>query len=95
MRLDERESLAYIKEQGYGLSRAKFYRIKRKIHDSRFERLSQIAKGFVDHHLERMDTLDLIHHEMWACYRSGHLKSLDALSKIAEAQVILSNYDLF
>lgn len=30
MRLDERESLAYIKGQGFDLSRARFYRIKKR-----------------------------------------------------------------
>ena len=63
MRLDEKESLAYVNEQGYDISRAQFYRVKKKIKDSRFERLSQIAKGFVDHHLERMDTLDLVNYD--------------------------------
>jgi hypothetical protein len=92
MRLDEKESLAYVNEQGYDISRAQFYRVKKKIKDSRFERLSQIAKGFVDHHLERMDTLDLVNYEMWRKYRRGDYKALDALAKIAETQTILSQY---
>jgi hypothetical protein len=92
MRLDEREALEYIKEQGYDLSRAQFYRIKKNIRGSRFERLSAVAKGFVDHHLERMDTLDLVNREMWQKYRKGDYKALDALSKIAEAQPLISNY---
>ena len=92
MRLDEKESLAYVNEQGYDISRAQFYRVKKKIKDSRFERLSQIAKGFVDHHLERMDTLDLVNYEMWRKYRQGDYKALDALAKIAETQTILSQY---
>jgi hypothetical protein len=92
MRLDEKESLEYVKEQGFDLSRAQYYRIKKKIHDSRFDRLFRIAKGFVDHHLERMDTIDLVHHEMWTSYRKGDYKAMDALSKIAEIQPIISNY---
>jgi alpha-L-arabinofuranosidase len=46
----------------------------------------------VDHHLERMDTLDLVNYEMWRKYRQGDYKALDALSKIAETQIILSQY---
>jgi hypothetical protein len=92
MRLDEKESLAYVNDQGYELSRVQYYRVKKKIKDSKFERLSQIAKGFVDHHLERMDTLDLVNYEMWRKYRQGDYKALDALSKIAETQTILSQY---
>ena len=78
MRLDERESLACVGDQGYELSRAQYYRVKKKIKDSRFERLSQIAKGFVDHRLEKMDTLDLVNYEMWRKYRQGDYKALDA-----------------
>ena len=92
MRFNERESLDYVKEQGYQLSRAQYYRIKKRIQDSKFDRLNQIAKGFVDHHLERLDTLELINHEMWASYRKGDYKAMDALSKIAEIQPIVSNY---
>ena len=92
MRLTERESLEYFKEQGYDISCRQFYRIKKNIRESRFERLSEIARGFVDHHLERMDTLDLVNREMWQKYRKGDYKALDALSKIAEAQPLISNY---
>lgn len=92
MRFNERESLEYVREQGYQLSRAQYYRIKKRIQDSKFERLNQIAKGFVDHHLERLDTLELINHEMWASYRKGDYKAMDALSKIAAIQPIVSSY---
>lgn len=92
MRLTERESLEYFKEQGYQISCRQFYRIKKNIKESRFERLSEIAKGFIDHHLQRMDTLELVNSEMWRKYRAGDYKALDALSKIAEAQPLISNY---
>jgi hypothetical protein len=92
MRLTERESLEYFKEQGYEISSRQFYRIKKNIRESRFERLSEIAKGFIDHHLQRMDTLELVNYEMWRKYRAGDYKALDALSKIAEAQPLISNY---
>ena len=87
-----KESLEYVREQGYWLSRAQYYRIKKRIQDSKFNRLNQIAKGFVDYHLERLDTLELINHEMWASYRKGDYKAMDALSKIAELQPRISNY---
>jgi hypothetical protein len=92
MRLTEKESLEYFKEQGYEISSRQFYRIKKNIRESRFERLSEIAKGFIDHHLQRMDTLELVNYEMWRKYRAGDYKALDALSKIAEAQPLISNY---
>jgi hypothetical protein len=46
----------------------------------------------VDHQLVRIDTLDLVNYEMWRKYRQGDYKALDALSKIAETQIILSQY---
>lgn len=92
MRLDERESLTYIKKCGYTLSRAQFYRIKKNIRSSRFKRLCEIAKGFVDHHLERLETLDLINYEMWKKYREKEYKAMDALQKIAQTQQIISQY---
>jgi hypothetical protein len=92
MRLDEKESLAYLKEQESEISSRQFYRITKNIRDTRFERLSEIAKGFVDHHLDQMDTLDLVNREMWQKYRKGDYKALDALSKIAETQPLISNY---
>ena len=92
MRFNEKESLEYVRKQGYRLSHAQYYRIKKRIQDSKFDRLNQIAKGLVDHHLERLDTLELINHEMWASYRKGDYKAMDALSKIAQIQPIVSNY---
>ena len=92
MRFNEKESLEYVREQGYQLSSARHYRIKKRIQDSKFDRLNEKIKGFVDHHLERLDTLELINHEMWTSYRKGDYKAMDALSKIAEIQPIISNY---
>jgi hypothetical protein len=44
MRLSEKESLEYLKGKGYTISHDTFYRYKRKIKHSRFDRLSLIAK---------------------------------------------------
>ena len=44
MRLTEKESLDYFKEQGYEISSRRFYRIKKNIKESRFERLSEIKR---------------------------------------------------
>ncbi len=54
MRLSERESMQYLHDKGFTISRDSFYRLKRKIIESRSDRLNLIAKqGFVDQHLER------------------------------------------
>jgi hypothetical protein len=58
MRLSEKESLAYLKDRGFDISVPYYYRLKKNIQQSRFDRLSLIAKTqFVDQHLERIDQL--------------------------------------
>lgn len=70
MRLSEKESMQYLHDKGFKISRDSFYRLKRNIQKSRFDRLSIIAKSqFVDQHLERIDQLELINSEYWKLYR--------------------------
>ncbi len=79
----------------YSISRESYYRYKRKIKDSRFERLSIIAKqGFVDQHLERIDQLKLINQEYWKLYRQekDNFKKAQILEKIADLQTYISPY---
>jgi len=71
MKLSEKESLAYLKDKGFEISFQHFYRLKKSIQQSRFDRLSLIAKSqFVDQHLVRIDQLELINSEMWTLYRN-------------------------
>ena len=66
MHLSEAESMQFLSDKGFKISVPQFYRYKRKIQESRFDRLSLIAKnGFVDQHLERIDQLELINKEYW------------------------------
>ena len=95
MRLNEKESLAYLKDNGFEISANHFYRLKRKIQESRFDRLNLIAKqGFVDQHLERIDQLELINQEYWKLYNAekDNLKKALILEKIAELQTYISPY---
>jgi CRISPR/Cas system endoribonuclease Cas6 (RAMP superfamily) len=45
MKLSEKESIQYLYEKGFKISRDSFYRIKRSIQQSKFDRLSSIAKS--------------------------------------------------
>lgn len=95
MKLSESESLQYLDDKGFKISRDSFYRIKRNIQQSRFDRLSLIAKSqFVDQHLERIDQLELINSEMWTLYRNekDNFKKALILEKIAELQTYISPY---
>lgn len=56
MRLSEKDSMKYLKDRGFKVSRQYFYRLKKSIAESRFDRLTLIAKTqFVDQHLERIN----------------------------------------
>lgn len=95
MRLSEQQSLSYLKDKGFEITVSHFYRLKRKIQESRFDRLSLIAKhGFVDQHLERIDQLELINKQYWKLYNETKdtFKKALILEKIAELQTYISPY---
>ena len=95
MKLSEKESMQYLNDKGFQISRDSFYRLKRKIEQSRFDRLNLIAKTqFVDQHLERIDQLELINSEYWKLYRETKdtFKKALILEKIAELQTYISPY---
>jgi len=95
MRLSEKESLEYLDDKGFKISRDSFYRLKRNIQKSRFDRLNLIAKTqFVDQHLERIDQLELVNQEMWKLYNkeTNTFKQVLILEKIAELQTYISPY---
>ena len=95
MDFSEIEALEYFKNRGFTISRESYYRYKKEIKNSRFERLSLIAKeGFVDQHLQRIDTLELINREYWKLYKQEKetFKKAQILEKIAELQTYISPY---
>jgi len=84
-----------LKDKGFEISVQHFYRLKKSIQQSRFDRLNLIAKTqFVDQHLERIDQLELINSEMWTLYRNekDNFKKVLILEKIAELQTYISPY---
>jgi hypothetical protein len=91
--MEPEEALAYLKEKGFTLAQRTYYDKRKEIIDSRFDRLSQIAKeGFVDQHLERIQNLEMINEEMWRKYRAGDYKAMEALCVIMELQPYLSAF---
>jgi hypothetical protein len=93
--LSEKHSLDNLSDNGFKISRQHFYRLKREIKRSRFDRLNLIAKSqFVDQHLERIDQLETINREYWSLYRkeSNTFKKAIILEKITELQTYISPY---
>ncbi len=69
MRLNEKQSLEYLKDVGFPCSPATFYREKKKVEDMKLKRLYHIASiGFVDQHLDRIDNIELCLKLMWQNY---------------------------
>ena len=61
MRLNEKQSLEYLKEVGFDIGPATYYREKRKVEELKLKRLYHIAKiGFQDQHLERIDNTETL-----------------------------------
>ena len=57
----EKESLEYLKDNGFEISDTTLYREKSKLEKMKLKRLYQIAKyGFEEQHLERIDNCELI-----------------------------------
>ena len=66
MRLTEKQSLEYLKEVGFEIGSATYYREKRKVEELKLKRLYHIAKmGFQDQHLERIDVYEMGFKMMW------------------------------
>ena len=69
MRLSTEQALQYLQDHGFNMSRATYFRYKRKVEEKKFERLYKISKiGFQDQHLERIEGIELALKEMWARY---------------------------
>jgi hypothetical protein len=95
MRLTERQSLEYLKEVGFEIGAATYYREKRQIEAMKLKRLYHIAKiGFKDQHLDRIDNTELCLKLMWQNYNleQDPYKKFQMLKDIIFVQPYLSAY---
>jgi hypothetical protein len=95
MRLNEKQSLEYLKEVGFDIGPATFYREKRKVENLKLKRLYHIAQiGFQDQHLDRIDNTELCLKLMWENYHleQDPYKKFQMLKDIIMVQPYLSAY---
>jgi hypothetical protein len=95
LRLHEKEALSYLSGRGYDISAKEYYRIKQEVKESSHKRLNLIAsEGFVLQHLERIETLNTIHTELWENYKkeTNPTKRSNILMQIAEIQQYLASF---
>ena len=94
LRLHENEALSYLKDRGYSISPAEYYRVKKEIQDNTQSRLNQIGLEFASQHLQRLDVLKMIESELIENYKKEQnpTKKANILMQIAELQTYLSSY---
>ena len=95
MRLNEKQSLEYLKEIGFEIGPATYYREKRQIEAMKMKRLYHIAKiGFQDQHLDRIDNTELCLKLMWENYNKEQdpFKRFQMLKDIIMVQPYISAY---
>jgi hypothetical protein len=94
MRLSTEQSLQYLKDNGFFVSRATYFRYKKELEEKKLERLYHIANiGFGYQHLDRIDGLELIEKKMWEEYNKEKTpwKRVQILKNIVEVQPYLSS----
>ena len=95
MRLSTEHALQYMKDNGFSISRATYFRHKKKLEEKILQRLYNMATiGFEDQHLQRIDGLELIEKKMWEEYNKEKepFKRVQILKDIAQVQPYLSSY---
>jgi hypothetical protein len=95
MRLNFKQSLAYLRGEGYPMGQSTLTRMKRDIRKNSLKRLYQVANvEFQEQHLARLDNCELIAKLMWQNYfeeRSPYRRVM-ILKEIKEIQPYLSSY---
>lgn len=94
MRMNEKQALSFLKQNGFDISRRTYFRQKKKVESLKWKRMAHIAEFFTEQHLERIDRLELVEHLMWTEYEKEQspYKRVNILSAIVNMQPYLSNY---
>src|SRR5215211_2288007 len=94
MRLSTEQSLQYMKDNGFSISRATYFRHKKKLEEKKLERLYHMANlGFEYQCLDRIDDLELIEKKMWEEYNKEKdpWKRVQILKELVQIQPYLSS----
>lgn len=95
MRLNSQESLTFLREHGMPTAIATFYRVRKRLEDTKLQRLYAIAAiGFEDQHMERIDQCEMAAKKMWQQYEACQdpYQKAKILKMIIEVQPYLSSY---
>ncbi len=91
----ENDALQYLKEHGYEMHRATYYKTLARINVESGKRLYEIAKYQKERYRARIDKLEVIEKLMWKNYSKcdDPAKCVRILKEIREMQVYLSAFD--
>lgn len=94
MQMSPKRALEYLKETGIDISERTYFRCKKRVEETKWQRLYRIAEQFTDQHLQRIERLQLIESLMWKQYydEKSPYKKVDILTSIVNMQPFLSNY---
>jgi hypothetical protein len=95
LRLTEKEALEYLNDHGFQMSRAKYFRHKRKVEETTLQRLYTVVKyGFPKQHMEKIDKLEMVEKQMWSDYFDckDPYKRVEILTQIANLQPIITAF---
>jgi hypothetical protein len=94
MQMNPKPALEYLKGVGIDISKRTYFRCKKKVEATKWQRLYHIAELFTDQHLERIDKLQLVESLMWKNYyeEKNPSKKVQILYSIVQMQPFLSNY---
>jgi hypothetical protein len=94
-KMSEEQAIAYLTEEGYPMGKSTWYRIKAFLKRTQLQRLHYIASiGFEQQHIARIETCEMIEHEMWKNYakEESPFKRVIILEKIQNLQPLISSY---
>jgi hypothetical protein len=88
------QALEYLKYCGYEMSRAKYFRQKKKIENMKMERMRHIPLYFQDQHMDRIDKCETVEKLMWKNYHEekSPSKRVTILGEIIGMQSWLAGY---
>ena len=92
--MSPKKALEYLKDVGVDMSERTYFRCKKKVESTKWQRLYRIAELFTDQHLARIDRLELVESLMWKNYyeETRPFKKVEILSHIVNMQPFISNY---
>jgi len=95
MRLNEKESLAYLEGHGHKIQPSTFYKYKKKIVGAGEKRKIELTRdGLWEQHLQRIDQLETIEKLSWENFHreKDPSRKQKILESIANLQPLLSTY---